>query len=67
MINDMVTPKTRHCPHCRHEISVREAIVILREASGGAYELVRSRTPDGIEAILEIGEANPFVTELTEL
>ncbi len=34
-----VTPLTKRCPHCQHEVSVRSLVMVPREATSRWYQL----------------------------
>jgi uncharacterized protein YbaR (Trm112 family) len=52
------------CPHCKTELSIKQAVEIL---NGSGYELmVRVRTPDGRIFCRPAHEVNPNEVEILE-
>ena len=52
----------RCCPHCRHALTLREAIIIMH--GSGFEEIMQVRLADGTLAYLEAGLVNPNVVEV---
>ncbi len=57
------SPEMR-CPHCTHELTVKEAITILNGT--GFKRMVPVRLPDGQTTFLEAGIINPHTVEILE-
>jgi hypothetical protein len=59
------TNGARRCPHCQHDLTVKEAIVILN--GSGFVQKVRVRVPEtGVEAWVDAAQVNPRKVEILE-
>jgi hypothetical protein len=62
-LDDRANPRME-CPHCRAELSLREAITILNGT--GFRRMARVRSPDGVIAYIEAGRVNPLAVEILD-
>jgi hypothetical protein len=59
---DNPTMFSAECPHCKHSLNLKEAIVIL---NGSGYKhFVVVRTPDGREHVAPAEQINPNEVEI---
>ena len=63
MTTSTLTHKTE-CPHCKHHISIKEAVYILN--GGGVYRHVNVRLPDGTIAKMHAAQVNPRAVEIID-
>lgn len=58
----MQNKQKRQCPHCNHNLTAREAIIILH--GSGFEETVPVKMPDGTVAFMEVGTVYPNEVEV---
>jgi hypothetical protein len=53
-----------NCPHCQHELTLKEVIEILN--GDGSTKYVHVKLPDGSFGFIEAGLVNPNTVEILE-